>query len=291
MTEQKVVSPSRERASRRPAIVRAVTVAPHGLWCALFILAPLVFVVYYTFTDVDGAFTMANLGEVFSPVYLAVLKRSVLLALESTAICLLLAYPLALAITKMKPRNQSLVILLLMLPMWINLLIRTYSLKLLLETNGPLNGFLGLFGISPITFLNSEFAIVLGMVYNYLPYMILPIYSVMAKIDPRLKEAAADLGCNGFQTIFRVVLPLSVSGIISGITMVFVPSISTFFISKSLSDGRIRLIGDVIEQHISAHNVASYEIGSALSFVLMILIIVSMLITNRFGDSDEGVVL
>jgi len=291
MTGQTLAPAPRVRQSRKPAIVRAVTVAPHGLWCLLFILAPLVFVVYYTFTDPDGAFTTANLANVFSASYFAVLKRSVLLALESTAICLFLAYPLALAIAKLKPRNQSLVILLLMLPMWINLLIRTYSLKLLLEVNGPLNDFLGLFGIKPIRFLNSEFAIVLGMVYNYLPYMILPIYSVIAKIDPRLKEAAQDLGCNGFQTIFRVVLPLSVSGIVSGITMVFVPSISTFFISKSLSDGRIRLIGDVIEQRISLHNVASYEIGSALSFVLMILIIVSMLITNRFGDKDGGVVL
>ena len=291
MTDETVALPERARPSRKPAIVRAVTVAPHGLWCLLFILAPLVFVVYYTFTDPSGSFTMANLKEVFSSAYLTVLKRSVLLALESTAICLLLAYPLALSIARMKPRNQSLVILLLMLPMWINLLIRTYSLKLLLETNGPLNGFLGRLGIGPIGFLNSEFAIVLGMVYNYLPYMILPIYSVIAKIDPRLKEAAADLGCNGFQTTFRVVLPLSVSGIVSGITMVFVPSISTFFISKSLSDGRIRLIGDVIEQRISLHNAAAYEIGSALSFILMILIIVSMFITNRFGDNDGGVVV
>ena len=291
MTEQKVPPEPRVKPSRRPAIVRAVTVAPHGLWCLLFILAPLVFVVYYTFTDPSGAFTLANLGRVFSRATLIILRNSVLLALGSTAICLLLAYPLALAIARLKPRNQSLAILLLMLPMWINLLIRTYSLKLLLELNGPLNGFLGLFGISPIQFLGSGFAIILGMVYNYLPYMILPIYSVIAKIDPRLQEAAADLGCNGFQTIFRVVLPLSVSGVISGITMVFVPSISTFFISKSLSDGTIPLIGDVIEDSISQHNVTAYEFGSALSFVLMILIIVSMLITNRFGDKDGGVVV
>ena len=290
MTDGAALAP-KARPSRRPAIVRAVTVAPHGLWCLLFILAPLAFVVYYAFTDPSGSFTLDHIKEVFSAAYFAVLKRSVLLALESTAICLILAYPLALAVARMKPRNQSLAILLFMLPMWINLLIRTYSLKLLLETNGPLNSFLGRFGIEPIGFLNSEFAIVLGMVYNYLPYMILPIYSVVAKIDPRLKEAAQDLGCNGFQTIFRVVLPLSVSGIVSGITMVFVPSISTFFISKSLSDGRIRLIGDVIEQRISLHNVAAYEIGSALSFILMILIIVSMLITNRFGDKDGGVVV
>ena len=291
MTDETIALPERARPSRKPAIVRAVTVAPHGLWCAIFILAPLIFVIYYAFTNPSGAFTVTNVKEVFSRTYLTVLKRSVVLALESTAICLLLAYPLALAIAKLKPRNQALALMLLMLPMWINLLIRTYSLKLLLEINGPLNNFFALFGIEPIEFLSSRFAIVLGMVYNYLPYMILPIYSVIAKIDPRLKEAAQDLGCNGFQTIFRVVLPLSVSGIVSGVTMVFVPSISTFFISSSLSNGTIMLIGDVIETTISNHNIEAYEFGSALSFVLMILIIVSMLITNRFGDKDGGAVL
>ena len=291
MTDETIALPERARPSRKPAIVRAVTVAPHGLWCAIFILAPLIFVIYYAFTNPSGAFTVTNIKEVFSRAYLTVLKRSVVLALESTAICLLLAYPLALAIAKLKPRNQALALMLLMLPMWINLLIRTYSLKLLLEINGPLNNFFALFGIEPIEFLSSRFAIVLGMVYNYLPYMILPIYSVIAKIDPRLKEAAQDLGCNGFQTIFRVVLPLSVSGIVSGVTMVFVPSISTFFISSSLSNGTIMLIGDVIETTISNHNIEAYEFGSALSFVLMILIIVSMLITNRFGDKDGGAVL
>ena len=290
MTDQKV-APPRAQIDRRPAIVHAVTVAPHGLWCALFILAPLAFVVYYTFTDPSGAFTIQHVKDVFSRSYVVILRNSVLLALESTAICLVLAYPLALAIAKLKPRNQALALMLLMLPMWINLLIRTYSLKLLLETNGPLNSLLGRFGIEPIEFLSTRFAIILGMVYNYLPYMILPIYSVVAKIDPRLKEAAQDLGCNGFETVFRVVLPLSVSGIVSGITMVFVPSISTFFISKSLSNGSIILVGDVIEMTITNHNIEAYEFGSALSFILMILIIVSMLITNRFGDSDGGVVI
>lgn len=290
MTDQSV-RPPQARASRCPSIVRAVTVAPHGLWCALFIIAPLIFVVYYTFTDPSGAFTIQHVKDVFSRSYVVILRNSVLLALESTAICLVLAYPLALAIAKLKPRNQALALMLLMLPMWINLLIRTYSLKLLLETNGPLNSLLGRFGIEPIEFLSTRFAIILGMVYNYLPYMILPIYSVVAKIDPRLKEAAQDLGCNGFETVFRVVLPLSVSGIVSGITMVFVPSISTFFISKSLSNGSIILVGDVIEMTITNHNIEAYEFGSALSFILMILIIVSMLITNRFGDKDGGVVI
>ena len=277
--------------TKRSAILGAISSAPHTLWCVIFILAPLAFVAYYAFTDESGAFTLANINEVFSPAYLAILERSLLFALYATLICLLLAYPLAYMISRMKERNQTLVIMMLMLPMWINLLIRTYSLKILLESNGIINTLLGAVGLGPVQMLGTDFAIVLGLVYNYLPYMVLPIYSVMIKIDRRLIEAAGDLGCNGWQTMLRVIFPLSISGVISGITMVFVPSISTFFISKSLSDGRIKLIGDIIEQQISLHNVAAYEIGSALSFVLMIFIIISLFITNRFGDNDGGVVL
>lgn len=276
---------------RKSPLLRSVTAAPHLVWCVLFILAPMAFVMYYTFTDADGAFTLYNLNEVFSATYMKILERSVLFALEATVICLLIAYPLAYAITKLKERHQSVFIMLLMLPMWINLLIRTYSLKILLESNGIINNFLGIFGIDPIQFLNTDFAIVLGMVYNYLPYMVLPIYSVLAKLDHRLIEAAQDLGCNQRQTLFKVVLPLSLSGVISGITMVFVPSISTFFISKSLSDGRIKLIGDVIETQISMHNVAAYNVGSALSFVLMVLVMFSLYFTNKFGDSEGGVMV
>ena len=276
---------------RKSPILRSITAAPHMVWCVLFILAPMAFVMYYTFTDANGAFTLYNLNEVFSATYMKILERSVLFALEATVICLLIAYPLAYAITKLKERHQSVFIMLLMLPMWINLLIRTYSLKILLESNGIINNFLGIFGIDPIQFLNTDFAIVLGMVYNYLPYMVLPIYSVLAKLDHRLIEAAQDLGCNQRQTLTKVVLPLSLSGIVSGITMVFVPSISTFFISKSLSDGRIKLIGDVIETQISMHNVAAYNIGSALSFVLMVLVMFSLYFTNKFGDSEGGVMV
>ena len=276
---------------RKSPLLRSVTAAPHLVWCVLFILAPMAFVMYYTFTDANGAFTLYNLNEVFSATYMKILERSVLFALEATVICLLIAYPLAYAITKLKERHQSVFIMLLMLPMWINLLIRTYSLKILLESNGIINNFLGILGIDPIQFLNTDFAIVLGMVYNYLPYMVLPIYSVLAKLDNRLIEAAQDLGCNQRQTLTKVVLPLSLSGIVSGITMVFVPSISTFFISKSLSDGRIKLIGDVIETQISMHNVAAYNIGSALSFVLMVLVMFSLYFTNKFGDSEGGVMV
>lgn len=277
--------------TKRSAITSAISSAPHTLWCVLFILAPLAFVAYYAFTDEGGSFTLANINEVFSPAYLAILERSLLFALYATVICLVLAYPLAYAISRMRERNQTLMIMMLMLPMWINLLIRTYSLKILLESNGIVNTLLEAIGLGPVQMLGTDFAIVLGLVYNYLPYMVLPIYSVMTKIDRRLIEAAGDLGCNGWQTMLRVIFPLSISGVISGVTMVFVPSISTFFISKSLSDGRIKLIGDIIEQQISLHNVAAYEIGSALSFVLMIFIIISLFITNRFGDSDGGVVL
>lgn len=276
---------------RKSPLLRSVTAAPHLVWCVLFILAPMAFVMYYTFTDANGAFTLYNLNEVFSATYMKILERSVLFALEATVICLLIAYPLAYAITKLKERHQSVFIMLLMLPMWINLLIRTYSLKILLESNGIINNFLGILGIDPVQFLNTDFAIVLGMVYNYLPYMVLPIYSVLAKLDHRLIEAAQDLGCNQRQTLTKVVLPLSLSGIVSGITMVFVPSISTFFISKSLSDGRIKLIGDVIETQISMHNVAAYNIGSALSFVLMVLVMFSLYFTNKFGDSEGGVMV
>ena len=277
--------------NRKPRVVRSIAAAPHMLWCVLFILAPMAFVAYYAFTDADGAFTLYNINEVFSPAYMKILERSVLFALVATAICLVLAYPLAYAITKLKSRNQPTVLMLLMLPMWINLLIRTYSLKILLETNGLINQLLGLLNIPPVQFLQTDFAIILGMVYNYLPYMVLPIYSVLVKIDKRLVEAAQDLGCSGWQVMGKVIMPLSISGVISGITMVFVPSISTFFISKSLSDGRIKLIGDVIESQISMHNVAAYNIGSALSFVLMMMILVSLFITNKFGDEDGGVMI
>lgn len=269
-------------------LLRSITAAPHMLWCVLFILAPMAFVAYYAFTDAEGAFTLYNINEVFSPTYLRIFEKSILFALAATAICLFIAYPLAYAITRMKERHQPMMIMLLMLPMWINLLIRTYSLKILLESNGIINVMLGWIGIEPVQFLNTNFAIILGMVYNYLPYMVLPIYSVLAKIDNRLIEAAQDLGCNRWQTLYKVTLPLSISGIISGITMVFVPSISTFFISKSLSDGRIKLIGDVIETQINMHNVAAYNLGSALSFVLMVLILLSLFITNKFGDTEEG---
>ena len=269
----------------------SVAAMPHAVWCVLFILAPLAFIFYFALTDVNGAFTTANIEKLFDKVYLDVFANSFVIAIEATAVCLLLAYPLAYFISRSKPRTQSVMAVLIMLPMWVNFLIRTYSLKIIFENNGILNALLGVFGISPVHFLNSNVTIIIGMVYNFLPYMVLPIYSVMTKIDTRLLEAAGDLGCNGAKTLTKVIFPLSVSGVISGITMVFVPSISTFFISQSLSDGRIKLIGDVIEQNFNLATTASYNIGSALSMVLMILILISMLVMNKLGEDDGGVIV
>ena len=259
--------------------------APHIVWAVLFIVAPLIFVAYYAFTDASGAFSVSNLAEFFSPTYLKIFWRSVRLALISTVICLILGYPIAYFISRTKPKTQRLLILLLMLPMWMNFLIRTYAIMVLIQDTGIINTFLGNLGIAPMKILGTETAVVLGMVYDYLPYMILPIYSVMAKLDYRLVEAAADLGCNGFGVMRKVIFPLSLSGVISGITMVFVPSISTFYISQKLGGPNTLLIGDVIEQRYAS---SDYNMAAALSFVLMLILIVGLAIVNRYTEGEDG---
>jgi spermidine/putrescine transport system permease protein len=274
--------------TKRGAILRAVAAAPHTVWCVFFILAPLAFVCYYTFTDPSGSFTLDNLSEVFSPAYLAILERSVLFALEATVICLLIAYPLAYFITRMKERHQPLALMMIMLPMWINLLIRTYSLKLLLESNGVINTVLGTVGIGPIEFLGTDFAVILGMVYNYLPYMVLPIYTCISKIPTNMWEAASDLGASPIVTLIKVILPLSMSGIISGVTMVLVPSISTFYISQKLGGGTFEVIGDTIERQFVT---GALNVGAAISLVMMVLILISITIMNKFSDEDGGIIV
>jgi spermidine/putrescine transport system permease protein len=200
-----------------------------------------------------------------------------------------IAYPIAYFISRAKPKTQKILIMLVMLPMWMNFLIRTYSWMALLEDTGIINTFLGFFGIGPIHMINTAGAVILGMVYNYLPYMIIPIHSVLSKVDNRLLEAASDLGSNPFTVITRVVFPLSVPGIISGITMVFVPSISTFYISQKLGGGNFDLIGDTIERQFqTAYN---YNLGASMSFVLMLLIIISMTVLNKYADDDGGVII
>ena len=260
--------------------------APHVVWSILFILAPLAFVFYYAFTDKSGAFTLNNVKELGSASYLDIFTRSLCFAFAATAICLLAAYPLAYAISRAKPRSQKVCIMLTMLPMWMNFLIRTYSIMAILEDTGFLNSLLGRIGLPPIHIINTGGAVIFGMVYNYLPYMVLPIYTVLSKLDNRLLEASADLGCTPMQTFFKVVMPLSRSGVVSGVTMVFVPSVSTFYISQKLGGGKFQLIGDVIERQFqSAYN---YNLGAAMSLVLMVLILLSLAVMNRYSDEGEG---
>lgn len=262
--------------------------APHVVWSILFILAPLAFVFYYAFTDKTGAFTLRNIKELGSASYLDIFTRSLCFALAATVICLIVAYPLAYAISRAKPRSQKICIMLTMLPMWMNFLIRTYSIMVILEDTGFLNTLLGKLGLPPLHMINTGGAVIFGMVYNYLPYMVLPIYTVLSKLDNRLLEASADLGCTPVQTFFKVVMPLSRSGVISGVTMVFVPSISTFYISQKLGGGNFQLIGDVIERQFqSAYN---YNLGAAMSLVLMVLILLSLAVMNRYSDEEGGMV-
>ena len=275
--------PKRKKDNR--SLLARYAAAPHITWAVLFIIAPLIFVAYYAFTDMSGSFSLSNLAEFFSPTYLKIFLRSVKLALISTAICLLLGYPIAYFISRSKPKTQRLLILLLMLPMWMNFLIRTYAIMVLIQDTGIINSFLQGLGLGTISILGTESAVVLGMVYDYLPYMILPIYSVMAKLDYRLVEAAADLGCNGFGVLRKVILPLSLTGVISGITMVFVPSISTFYISQKLGGPDTLLIGDIIEQRYAS---SDYNMAAALSFVLMLILIVGLAVVNKYTDGDEG---
>ncbi len=270
------------------SLMARIMAAPHVLWSVLFIVAPMLFVFYYAFTDKSGAFTMDNILELGKPSYLTIFARSGAFALVATAICLLIAYPLAYAISRAKPSAQKFYIMLIMLPMWMNFLIRTYSIMAIIEDTGFINNILTGIGLAPIHMINTDGAVVFGMVYNYLPYMVLPIHTVLTKLDKRMLEAAADLGCTPVQTFFKVVMPHSVSGVISGITMVFVPSVSTFYISQKLGGSSFDLIGDTIERQFqTAYN---YNLGAAMSLVLMVIILISMAVMNRYSDGEGSVV-
>ena len=267
------------------SVRRTAAAAPHIVWSVLFIIAPLLFVLYYAFTGKDGKFSFSNILDLFTADYLIIFLRSLCFAVIATFICLVIAYPLAYFISRMKKHAQGILILLIMLPMWMNLLIRTYCWMNLLETNGLINTLLG----TNFTMLGTSGAVVLGMVYNFLPYMVLPICTVMQKIDVSLLEAAGDLGCNNIIAVCKVVMPLSLSGVISGITMVFVPSISTFYISQKMGGGSFDLVGDTIERQFQ--NVSTYNIGAAISLVMMILILISLAVMNRFSDSEEDIIV
>ena len=261
--------------------------APYIVWSAIFIIVPLIIMVYFALTDASGAFTLSNFSQIGR--FKKAFALSILYAAVATVITLVLAYPMAYFMTKMKISSQRMIMMLIMLPMWMNFLIRTYSWITILANTGLINKFLGLFGIGPLQLINTPGAVILGMVYDFLPYMILPIYTAMSKIDNSLLEAASDLGSNGASRIRRVIMPLSLPGVISGITMVFVPSVSTFYISQKLGGNKTLLIGDAIE-YLFNTGPEYYNIASTLSLILMVLILISTLIMNKFGDSEEVVV-
>jgi spermidine/putrescine transport system permease protein len=270
--------------NKRSSFLQRFVAAPYTVWSVLFIVIPLIMVVYYTFTDGSGSFTFQNIQKLAEREYLSIFARSVAYAFLATVVCLLIAFPLAYFISQSKPRTQKFAIMLIMLPMWTNLVIRTYSLGNLIEDTGVINTALGLLD-DPIHMINTPFAVILVMVYNYLPFMVLPIYTVISKLDKNVIEASQDLGCNKFQVILKVILPLSKSGIVSGITMVFVPAISTFYISKKLGGTDNRLIGEVIED--SFLNSENWNFGSAISYILMIIIMLSIAVINKFSDDEE----
>ena len=277
---------ARKKKSAQSNIFQKIAVVPHSVWTVMFIVAPMLFVLYFAFTDAEGHFSFSNIGDLGQ--YTNVFILSIAFALIATVVCLLIGYPLAYFMSRQSPRAQKILMVLIMLPMWCNLLIRTYALMALLDNGGLLNSLLNKLGLEPLPIVGSYFGVILGMVYDFLPYMVLPIFTAMTKLDKRYIEASHDLGCNSWQTMTKVIMPLTLSGVVSGVTMVFVPSISTFYISQKLGAGKIDLVGDTIERLFQ--NASTYNVGAAMSLVMMILIILSVAIMNKFSDEEGGMV-
>ena len=269
----------KKEMKNKRSIMHSIAAAPHIFWAILFIVLPLVIVVFYAFTDKSGSFTFENLASLKN--YAKLFGLSLELSVLATFVCFIVGYPLAYIIARAPAKRQKFYIMLLMLPMWTNLLIRTYSIMAILDDGGFLNQLLG----TEMHIIGTKGAVIFGMVYDFLPYMVLPIYTCISKIDKNMWEAASDLGCNTFQVITKVIFPLSLSGVISGITMVFVPSISTFYISQKLGGGTFELIGDTIERQFVS---GALNTGAAISLVMMILILISLGIMNKFSDADDG---
>ena len=273
---------------KKRSLGEKLVASPYVVWAAMFIIVPLIFVAYYSLTDSNGNFTLEYIADIGR--YKDVMLNSIWLGFIATVISLLLAYPLAYIMAKSKANTQRTMMMLVMLPMWMNLLIRTYSMMILMQDTGVINSVLSALNLPNLHMINTQGAVVFGMVYNYIPYMILPLYNIMSKMDHNLIEAAEDLGGNKVTVFKNIVLPLSLPGIASGFTMVFVPSVSTFYISKKLGGNTFSLIGDVIEMQFKSSN--NYNLGAALSMVLMVMIIICMMVMNRFtGDDDDGGVL
>lgn len=263
--------------------------APYTVWAAGFIIIPLFVILYYAFTTEDATgLTLANFSYVLTKENLKALGLSLWLSLVSTVICLLLAYPLAMILTSRNVSQTSFIVLIFILPMWMNSLLRTLAWQTLLEKNGVINSILSFLHLPALNLINTSGAIVLGMVYNFLPFMVLPLYNILLKIDKDVINAARDLGANSVQTFFRILLPLSMPGIVSGITMVFIPALTTFVISDLLGGSKILLIGNVIEQEFKQTN--NWNAGSALSMILMVFIVLSMFVMNKYDKEGEGTV-
>lgn len=263
---------------------------PFKVWTIAFTVIPLILIFYYGLTaQEDGRFTLSNILKIATPEYRKALLLSLMLSLISTIICLVMAYPLAMILAGMKLRSTGLIVMIFIIPMWMNFLLRTMAWQTLLEKSGVINMILNALHLPSLNIINTPYAIVLGMVYNFLPFMLLPIYNSLVKIDPAVINAARDLGAGPVQTFFSITVPLTLPGIISGITMVFVPALTTFVISDLLGGSKILLIGNVIEQQFKQVN--NWHVGSGLSLVLMVFILLSMAIMNKYDKDGEGVAL
>lgn len=259
---------------------------PYFFWAVAFIIIPILMVFYYGFIDSAGHFTMQNILAIASPEHSKALFLSIRLSLVSTLICLLLAYPLAMILANKSVNQNQFIILIFILPMWMNFLLRTLAWQTLLEKTGVINSVLRFLSLPTLDIINTDAAIILGMVYNFLPFMVLPIFNSLSRMDQDLINAARDLGANNVKTFCRIIFPLSLPGVISGITMVFVPALTTFVISSLLGGSKILLIGNVIEQEFT--QASNWNLGSGLSMVLMLFIILSMIVTAIFDKDGEG---
>ena len=265
---------------------KALLAGPFLVWTVAFIAIPLLMVIYYGFTGDDGSFTLENVKRILAPHYLKSLWLALLLSLVSTVACLVMSYPLAMILSKLKGNKSQLIVLIFINPMWMNFLLRTMAWQTLLEKNGVINTVLRFLHLPTLRIINTPYAIILGMIYNFLPFMVLPLFNVLTKIDENVLNAARDLGANSAQVFFKVTLPLSLPGIISGVTMVFVPSLTTFAISDLLGARKIMLIGNIIEQEFSTAD--NWHLGSGLSLVLMVFILISMAVLEHYDKNGEG---
>ena len=275
-------------------MIKKLSSGPYLIWISMFIIVPIFMIFFFSLVNVDSQgnleISISNYMRAFDPIYISVMWRSMKIALQATLICFMLGYPMAMILAKMNPKYRTFAIMMFVVPMWMNFLLRTYAWMTILGKNGILNGLLSLLGLPQMSFLYTEGAVLLGMVYNFLPFMVLPIYTVLMKMDQSLIEAAEDLGGNKKNVFLKVVFPLSLPGILSGVSMVFMPSVSTFVISNLLYGGQYMLIGNLIEQQFLVVN--DWNFGSAVAMLLMFLILISMAVMNRMGGGapeDKGV--